>query len=190
MIEREPMFDQHPDGADVQHCTPDITARAATAAEVAGLRPWLVLQGLGVQAADVVVFADGNTRHAPETVVAYHTLTKGLPAGFGLLYLHCGVQALCLDPLLPSLLFLTGHVGPVHALRRGRDATASQGLSPAETEFLQAMTPPGGCTLVIDDLQLRIAAPGMARAAPVTLSLFRRAMTALQPKEHPVHDHD
>lgn len=185
------MFDYHSQLQEVQRSTPIIAARAATHAELLGLRPWLALQGLALGAADVVMFADGNERHAPETVAAYHALAGQLSERFGLLYLHCGVQAQCLDPLLPSLLFLTGHKGPVHALRRAQgDDVPAIGLSQAETEFLFAMTPAGGCTLVIDDRQMRVAAPGMAVAAPITLSLYRSATQALPPLEHAAHDHD
>jgi hypothetical protein len=124
---------------------------------------------------DYVEYSDGGTMHAPETIAAYCDLARKLPTGFGLLYLHCGVQVQCLNPLLPSLLFMTGHRGAVHALRRG----SGSGFDRDVMSFARAMTPPGGATLVLDDPQIRLGHRGQIRPARLTFLCHRNTRPAM-----------
>lgn len=135
---------------------PDLTIRPATAEEQYASRVWHIVAEPNCTTPDVVQFSDGSMTHAPEVIAAYRQHSAGLPVDFTLIYLHRGAQVQCVNPLLPSLLHLTGHTGPSHALRRDN----SPGLAPEVQRFTRAMTPSGGAALIIDDRQLRLAPTG------------------------------
>lgn len=147
---------------------PELTIRPATTHELNAAEVWRVTHACTQLPLDVVAYKYGEMTHAPETIAAYRQLTAGLPDTTMLLYLHRGVQAQCLSPLLPSLLHLTGHRGLSHALR----CHDGPGLSPQILKFARAMTENGGHLLIIDDEQIRLGRSGEIVAAKVSLYLL------------------
>lgn len=147
---------------------PQVAIRPATQDEQVSSRVWRGMAHGGNEPPEVAEFQDGRLTHAPEVIAAYKAQAAELPADFLLIYLTRGAQVLCPDPLLPSLLYLTGHHGQAHALRRD----ARQGLSRDVIRFARALTPARSAALIIDDRQLRLAAPGQITPAPVDFYHF------------------
>jgi len=159
-----------------QSVIPAMTIRRATPDERTISRIWFNIAEPNAQAPEVVEFSDGSMTHAPETIAAYLTHEAELPENFTLIYLHRGAQAQCVNPLLPSLLYLTGHKGPSHALRR----SGPEGLMPDVVRFAHAMTPTGGAALIIDDQQHRLA--GAGRITPAPVSFYKYVKPGVQPR--------
>ena len=147
---------------------PGLTIRPATEEEQNTSRVWRIVAAPDCATPDVVQFSDGSMSHAPEVIAAYRLHSATLPPDFTLIYLHRGVQVQCVNPLLPSLLHLTGHNGPSHALRRDN----SPGLAPEVLRFTRAMTTAGGAALIIDDRQLRLAPTGRVLPEAVHFHTF------------------
>lgn len=168
------MFESPPSPAIAsagQQVLPDITFRPATSVEASAAQLWVTLMAPGSGHPDVAEFADGTTLHAPEVIAAYREAAAMLPGDFCLLYLHRGAQAQCQNPLLPSLLFLTAHKGPAHALRR--DGCA--GIDRDVLRFAQAVAPASGAVMILDDPQIRLGPSGQLTRTPVQiLCLFNR----------------
>ncbi|WGW04525.1 hypothetical protein [Tropicibacter oceani] len=177
MLEIKPIRPMDPAGAVIPQAPlamrtikPHVTIRRATPEEQFAAQVWKTLAAPGLFAPEVAEFKGGRMTHAPEVIAAYRDEASALPPDFLLIYLHRGAQAQCVNPLLPSLLHLTGHQGPSHALRRdGQD-----GLSADVIRFARAMTPAGGAALIIDDRQLRLAAPGRITAEAVHFHQFHK----------------
>lgn len=165
---RRAMADAPPTPAPTLTVRPKVVIRPATRDEQVSSRIWRGMAAGEDEVPEVAEFQDGRLTHAPEVVAAYKLLAAELPADFLLIYLTLGPQVLCPDPLLPSLLHLTGHHGQAHALRRD----ARQGLSRDVIRFARALTPARSAALIIDDRQLRLAAPGRISPAQVDFYHF------------------
>jgi hypothetical protein len=153
----------------VKTVRPHVSIRRATAEEQASAQVWRSIVAPDGAHPEVAEYHDGSMTHAPEVVAAYRDIAPTLPDDFLLIYLHRGAQAQSVNPLLPSLLHLTGHQGPSHALRR---ATSEGALSADVVRFVRAMTPSGSAALIVDDRQLRLATPGRITPAEVHFHQF------------------
>lgn len=157
-----------PEPLAVRTVRPQVSVRRATIEEQATSQVWRSVVAMGGECPEVAEYRDGSMTHAPEIIAAYHEVAATLPDGFLLIYLHRGAQAQSVNPLLPSLLHLTGHAGPSHALRQA----SRDGLSRDLVRFARAMTPSGGAAMIVDDHQLRLAVPGRIVPAPVHFHQF------------------
>ncbi len=146
---------------------PQITIRSATANELDRAAAWQSVMGLNGTDIDVVAYRDGSTTHAPEVIKAYLDISPALPRNFVLIYAHRGVQIDAIHPLLASLHAHTDHTGKSYALRQKHETD-----SIALLRFARAVTPSGGCALIIDDHQIRIGPKGTLQAAPIEFSTF------------------
>jgi len=147
---------------------PTVTPRPATEAEIQDAQAWLLFQEPTHDQIEVAEYADGATTHAPEVVDTYKTLSGELPESFTLVYVHRGVQAQSINPLLPSLLSKAGHNGPAHALRCDGRATFLRDA----LHYARAVTPKGGAALIIDDRQIRLGPIGSVEPGEVHFHLF------------------
>lgn len=146
---------------------PRIAIHAATDSELDRAAAWQSVMGLNGSKIDVVTYRDGSNTHAPEVVKAYLDIRHTLPKDFVLIYAHRGVQIDAIHPLLASLHAHTSHQGKSYALRQKHNTDTK-----ALLWFARAVTPVGGCALILDDHQIRIGPKGTLMAAPIEFSTF------------------
>ena len=153
---------------------PEVTIRPANAEEQCASRVWQAVAAPGCLIPEVAEFADGGLTHAPEVIEALRALLRAPGEPPVLIYLHRGAQAQCVNPLLPSLLYLAGHRGPAHALRCTARDTGVMAVPREVLRFARAMTPVGSHALIIDDQQLRLAPAGRITPAAVNIHHLRK----------------
>lgn len=151
---------------------PRLEIRPASGAVLAAARPLAAITGRAEF--EVVAYSDGGDRHAPEVVAALRAALGSAPAGTMLVYAHRGQKAEAMMPLLPSLLFTLGHRGSATAVRLPDGAGEADAARHAERFAAGQLAPGAGAVLTVDH-QERIGAPGTLGAAPVAISLIRRA---------------
>jgi hypothetical protein len=156
---------------------PAVRIRPATGTERRDARPWTMASGVADY--EVAEFADGGTRHAPETVAALRAAMRG-PVVM-LIYVHRGQKIESMMPLLPSLLFATGYRGASCAIRVGDETGADVRIR----RFAAGQVPDKGLALLVVDRQERIAPPGRLVPATVEIAVLEHKAAPIVPPACP-----
>lgn len=163
---------------------PAVRVRAAGPEEIRNIVPWL--HASGETAFEMVAFADGGNRHAPEVIAALRALFAKARGPEQLIYAYRGHKVESMMPLLPSLLHGLGYSGSCCAIRLPDMATEAEGTIYAK-RFAAGQIPDGGGAVLVIDRQERLASPG--RLAPATVDIMLLDRAASKGASAPVTDH-
>jgi hypothetical protein len=165
---------------------PVVRIRAATAEEIADIALWL--HASGETAFEIVAFADGGNRHAPEVIAALLDLFAQPGAPGQLVYAHRGHKVESMMPLLPSLLYGLGYSGSCCAIRLPDLASDAEATIYAK-RFAAGQIPDDGTAGLVIDRQDRLAPPGRLAPATVDIMLLDRVALIVWGAPAPAIDH-
>jgi hypothetical protein len=168
----------------VAHLRPAMLLRGATPNEAADIAPWC--HASGENDFEVVAFADGGNKHAPEVVSVLRDLLSHAEPPVKLIYAHRGQKIESMMPLLPSLLFALGYRGATCAMRIPPQAGPAEAALQIR-RFAATQVPEDGAAVLVIDWQERLAPAGRLTPEDVEISvLWHRAPAVARV---PAHDH-
>lgn len=164
---------------------PAVQVRGAAPDELADIAPWC--HASGEASFEVIAFADGGNKHAPEVLTALRNLFAQPQPPVKLIYAHRGQKIESMMPLLPSLMFQLGYRGDACAMRIPPQASPARAARQIN-RFAAAQVPDNGTAVLVTDWQERLAPKGGLAPETVEISvLWRRSLVEMPVSAHGHH---